>query len=157
MKGISLSFPQPSEVNENNTIDLTECTPSPSHSNIGGMIPNIIALLRSLEDDTDNRQKKTKRLMKVCVNSALTALKRNKKNTTCSSNNNMKLTTMDSNSSTTTGNTSNDDTSTSNAKNLDSLSEGGKKPPANNNLLESPRKKLETEMDSDLNDSGSLL
>ena len=71
----------------------------------------------------------------------------------------MTLTTMDSNSSTTTGNTSsNDDTSiTTNAKNLDSLSEGGKKPPSNKKIPNSPRKKSESDMDSDSNDSGSLL
>ncbi len=50
------------EVNGNNTINLTACNPSPSRNRnvVGGMIPNIITLLRSLEDDTDNRQKKKK-------------------------------------------------------------------------------------------------
>ena len=79
------------EVNENNTIDLTDCTPSLSCCNIGGIIPNIITLLRSLEDDTNNRHKK--KIMKVCVYSALTALKKKKNNT---SKNNLTLTTMDS-------------------------------------------------------------
>ena len=93
-------------------------------------------------------------MMKVYVNSALTALKKKKNNTT-GSKNNLTLTTMDSISSTTSGDTSNDDAS--NAKNFDSLSEGYQKPPDNKNPLESSSKKIGSDMDSDSNDSGSLL
>ena len=141
------SFYSP-EVNGNNTIDLTDCPPS-QHSM--GMVPTFISLLNSLDDDNEKREKKKRKLMKVCVDSARSALKKKR---SVEDSGNVKLTT---DASTSTG-FSNGDDSDSN-ENWEKLSSDDRKLPANKNLP--PTRKSVAKHDSDttcdFDESQSLL